>query len=171
MTAADVISLYKELEKLNVNIWIDGGWSVDALLGKQTRPHKDLDIAIQQKDVLRLRQLLAEKGFREIKLHEARLWNFVLGDEKGREIDIHVIVLDERGNGIYGPPQNGEMYPAASLTGTGSINGHGVRCISPEWLVKFHSGYELKEKDFRDVSALCEKFGIELPGCFAEFKE
>jgi lincosamide nucleotidyltransferase A/C/D/E len=171
MTAADVIRLYKELENLNVNIWVDGGWSVDALLGKQTRPHKDLDIAIQQKDVVRLRQLLDEKGFRETKLHEARPWNFVLRDEKGREIDIHVIVLDERGNGIYGPVQNGEMYPGASLTGTGSINGQGVRCISPEWLVRFHSGYELKEKDYWDVSALCEKFGIELPGCFTKFKK
>jgi hypothetical protein len=30
-------------------------------------------------------------------------------------------------------------------------------------MVKFHSGYELKKKDFQDVSALCEKFGIELP--------
>jgi lincosamide nucleotidyltransferase A/C/D/E len=171
MTAADVTSLYSELENLNIRIWVDGGWSVDALLGEQTRPHKDLDIAIQQKDVSSLRQLLEEKGCREIKLNEARPWNFVLGDANGREIDIHVIVLDERGNGIYGPPENGEMYPAASLTGTGSINGHSVRCISPVWMVKFHSGYELKEKDFRDVSALCKKFGIELPESFAKFKQ
>jgi lincosamide nucleotidyltransferase A/C/D/E len=171
MTAADVTSLYAELENLNINIWVDGGWSVDALLGKQTRLHKDLDIAIQQKDVSSLRQLLVEKGYRETKLQEARAWNFVLGDDSGREIDVHVIVLDERGDGIYGPPENGEMYPAASLTGDGSINGRSVRCISPEWVVKFHSGYELKEKDFRDVSALCEKFGIELPESFAKFKK
>jgi hypothetical protein len=58
---------------------------------------KDLDIAIQQKDVSRLRRLLDEKGNREIKLHEARPLNFVLGDDSGREIDIHVIVIDERG--------------------------------------------------------------------------
>jgi hypothetical protein len=38
-------------------------------------------------------------------------------------------------------------------------------------MVKFHSGYELKEKDFRDVSALCKKFGIELPQSFAKFKK
>jgi lincosamide nucleotidyltransferase A/C/D/E len=130
-----------------------------------------LDIVIQQKDISKLRQLLDGKGYREIKLNEARPWNFVLGDDNGREIDIHVIVIDERGNGIYGPPENGEMYPAASLTGTGSINGRSVRCISPEWMVKFHSGYELKEKDFRDVSALCKKFGVELPESFAKFKK
>ena len=171
MTAADVTSLYTELENLNIRIWVDGGWSVDALLGEQTRPHKDLDIAIQHKDISSLCQLLEQKGYREIKSHEARPWNFVVGDDHGREVDIHVIVIDEHGNGVYGPPENGEMYPAASLNGTGSINGYSVRCISPEWMVKFHSGYELKEKDFRDVSALCEKFGIELPESFAKFKK
>jgi lincosamide nucleotidyltransferase A/C/D/E len=74
----------------------------------------------------------------------------VLGDSGGREIDVHVIVLDENGDGIYGPVKNGEKYLAASLTGVGTIGGHHVRCISPEWALKFHSGYELKEKDFQD---------------------
>jgi len=170
MTAADVLSLYGELENLGIVIWIDGGWGVDALVGEQTRPHKDLDIAVQQKDVPRLRQLLERRGYKEIKLEEARPWNFVLGDENGREIDFHVIVIDDQGNGLYGPADRGEMYPAASLTGTGSIDGRKVRCISPEWMVKFHSGYELKEKDFRDVSALCQKFGIRLPEAFAKFR-
>jgi lincosamide nucleotidyltransferase A/C/D/E len=98
---------------------------------------------------------LCIEGYRDIKLEIARAWNFVLGDENGSEIDVHVIVLDDDGNGIYGPPEKREMYPAASLTGTGNIDGQAVRCISPEWMVKFHSGYELTEKDFRD--------GIELP--------
>jgi lincosamide nucleotidyltransferase A/C/D/E len=169
MNAVDVIGLYTELENLGITIWIDGGWGVDALLGEQTRPHQDLDIAIQQKDVPKLRQSLQVRGFKEIKLEEARPWNFVLGDESGREIDVHVIVIDAVGNGLYGPAEKGETYPAASLTGTGSINGRSVRCISPEWAVKFHSGYELRDKDFRDVSALCKKFGIELPEAFAQF--
>ena len=71
MTAADVISLYSELEKLKIKIWVDGGWGVDALLGEQTRPHQDFDIAIQQKDVPRLRQLLQERGYKDTKLEEA----------------------------------------------------------------------------------------------------
>lgn len=171
MISVDVVSLYTELENLGITIWIDGGWGVDALLGEQTRPHQDLDIAVQQKDVLHLRQFLKAQGYKDIKLEEARAWNFVLGDENGREIDFHVIVIDDKGNGLYGPAETGEMYPAASLTGTGSIDGRTVRCISPEWMVKFHSGYKLKEKDFRDVSALCKKFGFELPEAFAQFKK
>jgi lincosamide nucleotidyltransferase A/C/D/E len=171
MTPIDVIDVYTSLENLGVEIWIDGGWGVDALLSEQTRPHKDLDIAIQQKDVAALREFLHAQSYREIKLEDARPWNFVLGDENGREIDVHVIVLDDKGNGIYGPREKGEMYPAASLTGTGSIERQAVRCISPEWMVKFHSGYDLKDKDFRDVSALCEKFGIDLPAVYERFKE
>jgi lincosamide nucleotidyltransferase A/C/D/E len=171
MNAIDVIDLYKALESLSIEIWIDGGWGVDALLSEQTRSHSDLDITIEQKDVPMLRQFLQKRGYRDIKLEEARAWNFVLGDESGREIDVHVIVLDDGGNGVYGPPESGEMYPADSLRGTGKIQGQTVRCISPEWMVKFHSGYQLKEKDFRDVSALCKKFDIELPAAYQHFKK
>jgi lincosamide nucleotidyltransferase A/C/D/E len=171
VNSGDVVDFYRGVTQLGIEVWIDGGWGVDALLGEQSRPHKDLDIAIQHGDVLNLREFLERRGYREIKLEEARPWNFVLGDENGREIDVHVIVLDDRGNGIYGPREKGEMYPAASLTGAGTIEGQSVRCISPEWAVKFHSGYDLKDKDFRDVSALCKKFGIELPPAYNGFKE
>ena len=171
MKATDVIDLYSELENLGIFIWIDGGWGVDALLEKQTRPHRDLDIAIQQKDLQPFREFLTIRGYKEIKLEIARPHNFVLADNQGREIDVHVIVFNDQGDGIYGPVENGEMYPAASLTGSGIIDNHSVRCIAPEWAVNFHSGYELAAKDFQDVSALCEKFGIELPEAYARFLE
>jgi lincosamide nucleotidyltransferase A/C/D/E len=171
MNARDVTSLYELFRKNGITLWIDGGWGVDALLGYQTRPHKDVDIAIQEKDVPRMRELLQNEGYQEIKLETARPHNFVLGDTKGHAIDVHVIVLDANGNGMYGPVRNGEMYPADSLTGTGKIAGKDIQCISPEWMVKFHSGYELKEKDFSDVSALCEKFGIRLPEEYLKFKK
>ena len=166
MTAKDVLELYTALAAMGVHLWVDGGWGVDALLGEQTRPHKDLDIVIQEKDVSKLREFLASRGFVEVKLEIARPHNFVLGDAAGREIDIHVIVLDSDGNGIYGPPRDGQMYPAASLTGNGLIAGLHVRCISPEWVVAFHRGYELKEKDFQDVTAICTRFGIKLPDIY-----
>jgi Aminoglycoside-2''-adenylyltransferase len=50
-----------------------------------------------------------------------------------------------------------EKYPAASLAGKGEIESHTVRCISPEWMVKFHSGYQLKEKDFPNRDSHPEK--------------
>jgi lincosamide nucleotidyltransferase A/C/D/E len=170
MTGTDVLDLYQSLSDQGIEIWVDGGWAVDALLGSQTRPHGDLNIAIEQKHVPALWHIMQSRGYREIKLEHAHPWNFVLGDGAGRELDVHVIVLDGQGNGIYGPSENGEMYPAASLTGTGRIEDQVVRCISAEWMVKFHSGYTLREKDYCDVSALCEKFSIDLPPEFDRFR-
>ena len=81
----------------------------------------------------------------------------------GSGANVHAINLDSAGNDIYGPPENGERYPASTLRGTGVIAGRLVQCISAEDAVKFHSGYELDQNDFHDVLALCEKFGIEIP--------
>ena len=171
MTAEDVIDLYTKLGNLGVEIWIDGGWGVDALLGRQTRPHADLDIVIQQRDVPKLRELLEAEGYEDVERDDTSPWNFVLGDHSGHEVDVHVIVFDPDGNGLYGRPERGVMYPAASLTGTGTINGHRVRCISAEYMVRFHTAYEPHDTDFRDVSALCERFGIPYPEEYARLKK
>ena len=166
MPAEDVLELYDLFENNKIKVWINGGCGVDALLGEQTRSHKDVDIVIQKKHVTKLRKLLESKEYKEIKLDIARPHNFVYGDTKGHEIDIHVIKLDDKGNGIYGPAKNNEMFPASSLTGTGTINKHKVRCLTAEFEVESHKGYKFSEKDFKDVSALCERFGIDYPKGF-----
>ena len=68
--------------------------------------------------------LMEKQGYTETHVEYARPWNFVLGDVQGREVDVHVIVFDAQGNGLYGPVEQGMMYPAASLTGTGTIDRH-----------------------------------------------
>src|SRR5215204_1964529 len=90
MRSSDVLDLYTALEKAGITVWIDGGWAVDALLGEETRAHGDLDVAIEQQQVEQLRKLLSDQGYSEIKLEEARPNNFVLADNKGHEIDVHV---------------------------------------------------------------------------------
>lgn len=165
MTAADVIEIVQLFHENQIELYIDGGWAVDAVLGEQTRPHADLDIAVQHKDVAQIRSLLEGKGYRDVPRGDTWECNFVLGDDQGRLVDIHSYTFDEAGNHVYGV-----AYPAASLTGNGLINGHPVKCISPEWLVKFHTGYPLDENDYRDVKALCERFGFELPAEYAKFE-
>ena len=88
----------------------------------------------------------------------------MLADGSGHEVDFHTYVLDDFGNVV-----EGVTYPKGSLTGVGHINGIEVRTIDPEHLVKFHSGYELKEKDCRDVKAICGKFGLRLPDEYSRF--
>ena len=55
-----VVALLIVFERNQLEVFIDGGWGVDALLGKQTRPHSDLDIALKHTDVPKLRELLAQ---------------------------------------------------------------------------------------------------------------
>jgi lincosamide nucleotidyltransferase A/C/D/E len=45
-----------------------------------------------------------------------------------------------------------------------------VACISPEWLVAFHTGYDVDEQDWADVRALCDRFGIGIPADFDPFQ-
>jgi lincosamide nucleotidyltransferase A/C/D/E len=155
--------MYKMLNENWIDVWLDGGWGVDALLGEQTRLHEDLDIVIQQKDVPRLRELLGSKGYKDVPRDDTRECNFVLGDDKGREVDVHVVVFDKEGNGIYGPIDGGVMYPTYAFGAMGKIHGESVRCLSPEYQVVSHTGYKLREKDRQDVKVLCEKFDIEPP--------
>ena len=164
MTSRDVTAFYRSMDLLGIEIWIDAGWGVDALLGKQTRPHVDLDIVLQQKDRGSVVEFLRKRGFREIPREDRRPWNFVMANGEGKEVDFHVIVLDDEGNGLYGPPEAGEgMYPADALQGRGTVDGLPVRCISPEFQIRSHTGYEFDETDVKDVTALAHRFGLDLP--------
>ncbi len=136
---------------------------MDACLGSQTRRHSDLDIVIEERDAPVAVAALQRRGYAPAPRPDTRAWNFVLGDDTGHRIDIHVIVLDEQGCGVYGPSENGESYPSEALTGKGSIKGRTVNCITPEWLVRFHTGDQVDATDWADVAALCERFGIPVP--------
>lgn len=163
VTTKDVLALYTAMESRGVKLWLDGGWGVDALLGRQTRNHGDIDVVVQQKDVGILVEHLYVLGFHNVRRSDESNYNFVLGNDEAQFIDLHVIELNDVGNGIYGPVKNGVLYPAEALTGMGMLAGVPVRCISPEWVVKFHRGYDLRAKDYYDIKAICEKFKIDLP--------
>ena len=164
MKAEGVIDFLQLCKDNNIDVVIDGGWGVDALLGTQTREHSDLDIAIPHKDVTKLRELLEEKGYVDIPRDDVRDCNFVLGDTDKNQIDIHSYTFDENGNNIFGVP-----YLPEHFTGLGVINGHSVKCISAEWMIRFHTGYELDENDFLDMSALSKAFGMQLPREYEKF--
>lgn len=165
MTASDVIEIAQLLNQNNIDFTLDGGWAVDALLGEQTRPHADLDLAMPHKDVSKIRALLEARGYRDVPCDDTWECNFVLGDDEGHRVDIHTYTFDEEGHLIYGV-----AYPFDSLRGAGTVNGYPVKCISPEWLVKFHSGYTLDDNDYHDVKVLCQRFGFDMPAEYAPFE-
>jgi len=123
---ADLLQLF---EGAGIEIWLDGGWAVDALLRTQTRPHKDVDIILRVADLAQLREILGSRGF-EIQ-HGGTESNFVLADYSGLEVDVHAIVFDRDGNGVY-RMENGSdwIFPAAGFSGRGVVGDISVRFLS-----------------------------------------
>jgi lincosamide nucleotidyltransferase A/C/D/E len=158
MPAEEAIALYNLLRARGIAVWVDGGWGVDALLGRQTRRHGDLDIALRHSDVARLRALLEERGYRDAPRDDTRACNFVLGDDLGHQVDVHSFELDAEGNNAFGCE-----YRSEHLSGEGTISGHVVKRVPPKQIIDFHTGYEIDEDDANDVKALCDTFGIEMP--------
>ena len=162
LTLRDLIPHLELFDELELDIWIDGGWGVDALLGEQTRPHADLDFLIEKADSKRLLVAIRELGFVEVHTDDRTDWNFVMGSPDGKNFDFHVLVRKAGGNYEYGPPANPVIVTAESIAGTGTIGGNTVRCPSAKFLIDSHTGYGLKESDIRYVTALSEKFGVPL---------
>lgn len=163
MTSSALGELLQLLKEASIEVWLDGGWGVDALLKTQTRSHKDVDIILRVSDVSELQEILSNRGFA---IKEGSPPNsFVLANSAGLEVDVHAVVFDDEGNGIY-RMQNGEdwIYPAEGFNGRGVVEGWSVHCLSPTTQVLCHAhGYVSTEKDFRDMELLSERFGVELP--------
>jgi lincosamide nucleotidyltransferase A/C/D/E len=163
----DVIEALQILERHGIQVWIDGGWGVDALVGEQTRDHLDLDLAVDRRDLSRIEQLLGELGFRHDRTVEPGLpARLVLRDDRNREIDLHPLAFDEDGNGwqqLSGSERAWGCYPARHLRATGTIGDRRVRCLSPELQVRFRMGYEWSERDEHDLRLLVTTFELPPP--------
>ena len=174
VSAQDVVSIYQRLLDNGIQVWLTGGWGVDALLGEQTRPHKDLDVIVLLDHVVRMRELLGRDGYGLKELWSENRWvldahgietatAFVLQDSEGRQLDVHAMRLDDQGNGV--PAWEGErfVFERQDLAGAGTIARVAVQCLSPEMQVLCHTGYALPDKQLRDLKLLHEKFGVEYP--------
>jgi lincosamide nucleotidyltransferase A/C/D/E len=163
MTSVALLDLMRLFEESGIEVWLDGGWAVDAVLGRQTRLHKDVDIILRVSDLPMLKRLLKGRGF-DIQTGGTES-NFVLADGSGLEVDVHAITFDRDGYGIYRMADGSDwIFPAAGFSGRGSLNGFVMRCLSPEVQVLCHAhGYVPTEKDFRDMELLEERFGVVLP--------
>ncbi len=170
----DVISIYQRLLTNDIQVWLIGGWGIDALLGEQTRPHKDLDVIMLLDDVIRMRELLGHGGYGLKELWSENRWvvdahgietatAFVLQDLEGREVDAHAMRLDDRGNGVPAWEAEGLIFKRQDLAGEGMIAGFAIQCLTPEMQVLCHTGYELPDKQLRDLELLHEKFGVDYP--------
>ncbi len=171
MTAEKLLAIHADLKKMGVTIYLDGGWGTDALLGEETRPHKDVDFFIEKKNLEEVRQYFFDRGFKPSEEESSTWWHFLL-ENTDSIVDIHVIDFDSSGRGVYGPPENGAVFPADAFTGIGHVNDVEVLCLSADYRVLCltvaygvitRTGYTLKETDYQDIEKLCNKFNIDMP--------
>jgi lincosamide nucleotidyltransferase A/C/D/E len=169
MKAPDVVELLGWLERHGIDVWLNGGWGVDALLGYQTREHEDLDITISAGDRAAYTAAMEAAGFRIHRVDND--FNWVLTDVRGRLVDAHLVdfsetLINEAGGRMYGPA--GLPFEVGSLEGRGTIAGKPVKCETAEFQVRGHTRYTPDETDYRDVLALCQAFDIEVPAVFEQ---
>lgn len=155
LTAEDVLEILGLLREFDV--WVAGGWGIDALVGEQTREHRDLDLLHREEQEPAVVAALA--GFTETL--DWRPVRFVVTDPREREIDLHPLVFGPDGSAVQASLDPGRpfRYPASCFV-TGTIGGATVPCLSAEQQVYFHQGYEPADRDRHDMARLRAAFGI-----------
>jgi lincosamide nucleotidyltransferase A/C/D/E len=151
MSAEVVTAILDRLEAAGMTVWVDGGWAIDAVAGRQTRAHDDLDLVARLEEIPALEEELAALGYE--RAGGAPPMSFESVDALGRQVDVHPIADD----GAYRMRDGGVWhYPLAGLEGRGTIGGRPVRCLTVEAQLYCRSGYDPAdpEKHERDLALL-----------------
>lgn len=155
-TGAQVVAVLDALGDAGLSCSLAGGWGVDALVGRQTRPHDDVDVVLDDFDrtVEEAAAVLGARGFRVLERVHAEAWmpdRWHLEDGLNCHVELVSLDLDrlERAGSSVGPG-------ALVAYGTGTIEGRGVRCLSADaqWIV--HGGYAPRPADRHDLVLLQE---------------
>jgi lincosamide nucleotidyltransferase A/C/D/E len=164
MPAETACRLISALDAREVAVCVGGGWAVDALVGRQTRRHADLDVWIDAEGTEGLLAALVDEGVDRIHPWPGdRPWNFVLHDGHDRRVDLHLYETLGDGRLHYGSVRAPFRFTDHDLSGAGEIAGMPVRCERPEFALQNRTGYESREVDRHDVAVLCEHFGLRPP--------
>jgi lincosamide nucleotidyltransferase A/C/D/E len=165
MSARDALGLLGTLDAAGIAVSVEGGWGVDALVGRQTREHNDLDLGVARGDCDSAAAALAALGYVHNSAEEPGLpARFVLEDGAGLQVDFHPLVFDAEGNG-WQDLGNGSwgLHDGHYLWRQGTIAGKSVSCIAPELQLRFRLGYPLSQRDRHDLRLLAAEFGTPLP--------
>lgn len=154
MDVRDALEILDLLDYAGVPWWLAGGWGVDALVGRQTRRHKDLDVVVPSDHVDAALAALRAGGFRHRKTSADGSHHHVPGalmpqrellqDGATRTVDLHPVEL-------------GTWLDTVGITDpftTGTIQGRAVGCLSVEAQRAAHTGFELSAEHLVDLRHL-----------------
>lgn len=145
----DVLDL---LDRLNIKYWIDGGWGVDILLGKQNRVHRDIDVNFDGKYSDLLLEVLEKRGYAittDWRPARIELYHPELG-----YLDIHPFVLNGNGTAKQADLNGGWYSFEETYFSEAAFEGRIISCMSVQAQRLFHSGYEQREVDVIDMKNL-----------------
>lgn len=163
MPVAEALRILGALDAHGVAAVVGGGWGVDALVGRQTREHSDLDLWLTATAFEPFVVVAGEVGIDRLSPWPGdRPWNFVVTDGSLLRIDLHVHELVDD-DVHYGSALNGVTFPRAALEGRGTIGGRAVRCESLPWSLRWHQDYAPRDVDRHDVTQLCVLAGLPVP--------
>lgn len=151
-TKEDLMKVIELFENTGITYWLDGGWGVDILAGKQTRIHRDIDINFDAQHTEKLLNVLLNLGYKidtDWKPVRIELYSDELG-----YLDIHPFVLNEDGTSKQADLEGGWYEFEKDYFGSVFFEGKTIPCISLKGQKVFHSGYELRDKDKHDISIL-----------------
>jgi lincosamide nucleotidyltransferase A/C/D/E len=131
----DVIRTVRLLEEGGVPVWLDGGWGVDALLGRETRVHRDMDLVVPLDCLVAAELVLGEVGFSRDDRETDIPTRLLLRNSEGLEIDIRPVTFKSDGSAVHldidkEGAKYAYRYSAAGFSGVGTVNGRVVRCVT-----------------------------------------
>ena len=151
MGEEEVLAVVAWLSARGATYQINGGWGVDALVGRRTRAHRDLDVFVDQRLVNELHRWLRSRGNEVIE--DWLPVRIELASSLGR-VDIHPIAIQTNGDGIQqGPGGQTFLHPAADRA-TGQIGGRAVVVASRTRLIELRQGYDPRDEDVHDLAQL-----------------
>jgi len=152
MSLEHLLEVLAAVERVGCRYWLEGGWGIDVLVGRQTRPHRDVDIDVDGAFEDEVLTALGDLGYA---VETDWRPNRVELAAPGRGwVDVHPLILDDMGNARQVALGGGwHEFPRSFFT-VGHLNGVVVPCFTVEAQRFFHRGYELRDVDRHDLAEL-----------------
>jgi lincosamide nucleotidyltransferase A/C/D/E len=160
--AGEALAVLAALDAAGCRAWVAGGWGVDALGGRQTRPHRDLDLAVETERLGTVLEALAARGYvvetdwlpNRVELHRPGGAGSGGAGSGGGRVDVHPLTFGPDGDAVQAGLDGAVFrYPPDGFV-AGVIGGVRVDCLSRELQVASHTGYELRDVDRHDLAVL-----------------
>jgi lincosamide nucleotidyltransferase A/C/D/E len=152
MSLARMLAVLDAVRSVGCPFWVEGGWGIDALVGEQTRPHRDVDLDIDGSYEEQVLAALGDLGY--VVETDWRPNRVELVAPGQGWVDVHPLVVDKDGSARQAALGGGwHKFPPTYFT-VGKIGAAVVPCVSEEAQRLFHSGYELRPIDSLDLAVL-----------------